>query len=274
MKLTTYQKAAVVVVVIVIGLIVAHLSIGNATNTLNLTSQDNTPVPAYMINRLMVPNNVSSAVGIGLGKPLQQVNGTNLTYNGKPEILYMGAEYCPFCAAERWPLTIALMRFGTFSGLEYMTSSATDYSPNTPTFTFLHATYTSKYISFVSVEMLGNKPVNGSYPTLQTPNASENALMSKYDGPTASCSTGGCIPFIDFANKAVDVGATYDPLSVLDSYSWNTTSENLYNTSSLQSSSIIGQANIFTAEICNIDNNTPQSVCGQQYIKRIESSAG
>lgn len=274
MKLTTNQKLAAVAIVIVIGLVIAYFSIGSSVKSLNITSQDNVPVQQYMINRLQVPDNVSAAVGSGLGKTLQQVNGTDLTYNGKPEILYIGAEYCPFCAAERWPLTIALMRFGNFTGLEYMTSSATDYSPSTPTFTFVNATYTSKYISFVSVEMEGNKVVNGSYPALQTPNASETALLNKYDGPTSACSTGGCIPFIDFGNKAIDVGATYDPYSILDSYTWNTISNNLYNASSLQSEEIVGQANIFTAQICSIDNNTPQSVCGQTYIKKIEGNIG
>ncbi len=34
---------------------------------------------------------------------------------GKPEVLFVGAEFCPFCAAERWPLIVALSRFGHFS---------------------------------------------------------------------------------------------------------------------------------------------------------------
>ncbi|QLQ14649.1 MAG: DUF929 family protein [Micropruina sp.] len=29
-------------------------------------------------------------------------------------MLYVGAEFCPFCAMARLPLTIALSRFGTF----------------------------------------------------------------------------------------------------------------------------------------------------------------
>ena len=36
-----------------------------------------------------------------------------LTSGGKPEILYVGAEYCPYCAAERWAMVVALSRFGT-----------------------------------------------------------------------------------------------------------------------------------------------------------------
>ena len=49
------------------------------------------------------------------------IDAPALTADGKPEVLYVGAEYCPFCAAERWPVVVALSRFGTWSGL-----SATD----------------------------------------------------------------------------------------------------------------------------------------------------
>src|SRR6202043_382420 len=51
--------------------------------------------------------------------------------DGKPEILYVGAEYCPYCAAQRWAVVTALSHFGTFSGLGTTTSSASDVDPNT-----------------------------------------------------------------------------------------------------------------------------------------------
>ena len=72
--------------------------------------------------------------------------------NGKPLIFYFGAEFCPYCAAERWPLIVALSRFGTFTGLSTTTSSSSDAYPNTPTFTFRAASYTSDYVSFQAVE--------------------------------------------------------------------------------------------------------------------------
>ncbi len=50
----------------------------------------------------------------------------------KPQVAYIGAEYCPFCASERWPMVIALSRLGTFSGLGLTTSSATDVFPEHP----------------------------------------------------------------------------------------------------------------------------------------------
>ena len=80
---------------------------------------------------------------------IKKVSGTALTGpNGHPEVFYMGAEYCPYCAAERWPMIIALSRFGTFSGLKTTSSSSSDVYPNTPTFTFHGATYVSQYVDF------------------------------------------------------------------------------------------------------------------------------
>ena len=55
-----------------------------------------------------------------------------LTADGKPVVFYFGAQFCPFCAAERWSLIVALSRFGTFSNLSQINSS----EDNIPTFTF------------------------------------------------------------------------------------------------------------------------------------------
>ncbi|HUC14208.1 MAG TPA: DUF929 family protein, partial [Acidimicrobiales bacterium] len=75
-----------------------------------------------------------------------------LLLGGKPEILYIGAEFCPFCGAERWALVMALSKFGTFHNVMGTTSSSTDVNPSTPTFSFYKSTYTSPYLSFVPVE--------------------------------------------------------------------------------------------------------------------------
>jgi hypothetical protein len=45
------------------------------------------------------------------------VSGPPLTENGKPEVLYVATEFCPYCVAENWALIVALSRFGSFSGL-------------------------------------------------------------------------------------------------------------------------------------------------------------
>ena len=73
-----------------------------------------------------VPASALDTVGAGGGsvtaKPTS-ISGAALTANGKPEVFYLGAEYCPYCAAERWAMIVALSRFGTFSGLSTVHSS-------------------------------------------------------------------------------------------------------------------------------------------------------
>ena len=109
--------------------------------------------------------------------------------DGKPLITYIGAEYCPFCAAERWSLAVALSRFGTFSNLSGTHSSDSDVYPDTQTLSFYGSTYTSPYVDFQAVEEATNQPVGGSYQTLQAPTAAQSALMAKYDSRGASRSS-------------------------------------------------------------------------------------
>ena len=43
-----------------------------------------------------------------------------------PVVFFYGAEFAPYAAAERWPLILALSRFGTFNQLGLMQSSSDD----------------------------------------------------------------------------------------------------------------------------------------------------
>ncbi len=140
-----------------------------------------------------------------------------------PEILYMGGEFCPYCAAERWSIIVALSRFGTFSGLGNMSSYANDVYPNTPTFTFLKANYTSKYLVFKHVELYANylNKAKTYYATLQKPTKQEEHEIDTYDtekyitGLTPSTATS--IPFLSYANKFLSSGASYSPSTLAGS---------------------------------------------------------
>ena len=251
---------AVLVIVIVAVLLWYNMASGGGNKS--LIKYDNQPVSsADMANLQSIANNMALANQVGTGAVASyptKIHGTNLTINGKPGVLYIGADYCPYCASGRWGLAIALMRFGDLSGLEYMTSSASDVFPNTPTFTFQNITYSSSYISFVEVETLTN-----TYNPLQQLTAWENKTENAYD-------TGG-IPFIDFGNKSIQSGADYPP-GLLDQYNWQQIISQLGNPNTTLSQSIIGSADVFTAQICNIDNFTPSSVCSAPYIKSILSA--
>jgi hypothetical protein len=188
---------------------------------------------------------------------------------GKPEVFYDGAEYCPFCAAMRWPLIISLARFGTFSGLKTTTSAANDVYPNTPTFTFVGSTYQSQYVDFVPVEEFGNKPApGGGYNRLRTPTAEQAALIQKYDAPPYTSSAGG-IPFMDLGNRRVLSGATYQP-DALQNLSWQQIVDLLHDPNSVQARAILGTANLITAAICEITADQPAGVCSSPTIKAIQ----
>ena len=210
-----------------------------------------------------IPASELDAVGKGsANNPIKPVSGTLLSGpKALPEVFYLGAEYCPYCAAERWPMIIALSRFGTFSGLKTTTSSSSDVYPNTPTFTFHGATYTSQYIDFVSVET-----TDRDRNPLESPTAAQQALVTQYD-------TSGSIPFVDFGNRYAFSGAMYLP-DILSGMSWQAVADTLQQPASNQAKAILGSANLITAAVCKMTSDQPASVCSSATIQSLEKSLG
>jgi hypothetical protein len=175
-----------------------------------------------------------------------------LLSNGKPEVFYIGGEYCPYCAVERWAMLVAFSRFGNFSGVEYMISSATDTPPSIPTFTFAHASYTSNYITFAPTEQYDRN--NDPY---QTPPANESQIMTANDPQ-------GSIPFIDFANQYVQVGSQFSPPFPV-SGNWSAIAPMLNTPSSPVAQNVDAAANRLITTICKLTSNQPSSVCSEAY---------
>ena len=139
-----------------------------------------TPAPAGVVHDVTnIPMSVYNTVGINstgtpVSPPTVLKGQPPLTINGKsPSMLYYGAEYCPYCAAERWGMTAALSRFGTITGLKITASSHTDVFPETHTFSYAGATYTSPYIHFFPIEQFTTTPTASGYTVLQNPTAAE-----------------------------------------------------------------------------------------------------
>ncbi|MGC8710161.1 MAG: DUF929 family protein [Candidatus Micrarchaeia archaeon] len=254
-------------IVVAAGLIILAYIQGASAATSSLSLLDNVLVNSSVINALHLSNNTFSLIGIGDSSNFpQKVIAPALNIGSKPTIVYIGANFCPYCAVERWSLILALLRFGNFTGLKYMTSSPTDFPPNLPTFTFYNSTYESKYINFIPVELYTNKEVNGSYPVLQQPNSLENAILSKFD-PSEN------IPIIDYNNNSIQKGAGSElGPSIIENLNWTQIISQLSESNSSVAQEIIGEANIVTAEICGMDNNTPVKICGQAYVKRVEAA--
>lgn len=211
---------------------------------------------------------VISTVGTGgVANQLKPISGAALLKgpDGKPEILYIGAGYCPYCAAQRWSMIIALSRFGTFKGLQFTHSSTTDIYPNTSTFTFYGSTYTSQYIDFVPVEETGQDQST----TLQTATDAQQSLLNTYDTSKYVGSDANGIPFIDYGNRFVAVSSAYSP-QLLTGLSWQDIASKLSNVNDPVTQAIVGNADYMTAAICTLTNNHPASVCTAAPIPAIQ----
>jgi hypothetical protein len=192
--------------------------------------------------------------------------------NGKPKIFYSGAEFCPYCAGERWALVVALSRFGTFSALPQTTSASADTPPSLSTFSFYGSKYQSNYIDLDTVEQYTNKPQGNFYEPLQTPTNEQQQLIKTYNGPPyIEQQYAGGFPFVDIANQYLAIGPSFN-VEVISNLSQKQIAENLSDSSSTVSKSILGVANTFTAAICKATNDQPTSVCKADPIPALQQA--
>jgi len=248
---------AAVILLAIIGF--AYLAAHQSTPTAPAQTSDK------VIAEVTTPSaTVASAVGSGgLANPLKPAAGLPPLQDaaGRPQVLYIGAEYCPFCAAERWSIVYALARFGSFRGLLLSSSSSSDAYPNTPTLSFRTSTYQSSLVGFAPVEVADRQ---GN--ALETISSSQQALLKKLD-PL------GSIPFLDIGNRYYQVGAGFTP-DVLSGLSWDQIGAQLSDPSSSVTKAIVGNAGYLTAAICRLTANQPAATCGDPAIARIAASLG
>ncbi len=219
-----------------------------------------TSVPAATLEKIGVPGDITPPVRLPSGTP--PVEG-----DGKPMVLYIGAEYCPYCAGERWPMVVALSRFGTFSDLGTTTSAADDVFPNTPTLSFYGSSYTSDYLTFSSAETETSQPASGGgYTRLQDLTSEQQQLFSTYNTEQITGSS-GAIPFVMIGNLYTWAGTTVDP-GFLKGKSFAEIANALADPSSAIGKAIDGSANHITAMICQLTGNQPSEVCSAPYIQQ------
>ncbi|MGC2485401.1 MAG: DUF929 family protein [Acidimicrobiales bacterium] len=276
------------VVVVVAALVIIKVTSGSSTPPSSSSSwqaaspatvQQITNVPASVFNQVGITSPVAPVSPPQAEKNLPDLTATNASGQTVPVILYMGGEFCPYCAAQRWAIIVALSRFGTFSGLGNQSSYYNDAYPNTPTFTFLKATYTSKYLVFEHVELYADylNAAKSYYATLQKPTKQEEHEISTYDvekyitGLTAS--TAESIPFMSYANKFLSSGASYSP-STLTGSTRTGIAAGLSNAASPITQAIVASANYQTATICSLTNQMPSNVCSSSGVKTAAKAMG
>jgi hypothetical protein len=176
-----------------------------------------------------------------------------LRIDGKPAIVFVSEESCPFCAAERWPLTVALSRFGTWSQLGLTTSAATDVYPDTATLSFRSARYHSTELTLRTTELTDN-----AGRPLQAPTTLDRQLIGRYDVPpyVNSADQSGAVPFLDIGNRYILAGAQYNP-QVLAGLSAAQIAAKLRDPASPVAQAVDGAAQVIVAAINQVLHDQP-----------------
>jgi hypothetical protein len=255
----------VAVVVLLVGIRVVGGSDDVARNTPAPTpapSDDAGALPGLIST---VPDAVVSAVGAGTATPLKARRLPALSKDGRPLVLFVAAEQCAACAAERWALVAALGRFGTFENVKLITSSTSAF-PNTPTFGFDGATYRSSYVAFDPAELQGTNPGQ-----LEQMSDEQRQAFERYDTAAFTGKPKGTLPFLDIAGRFVLSGAQFDPGLVADQDAHQIASA-VQRPTSDQAVGVIGSANHLTAAICSLTGDQPAATCKLPIIQRLEQA--
>lgn len=259
-RLQIVLAATAAVVVVVAALVIVKVTSGAggptsgkaATVAQTQVVKDVASVPAATLN----------SIGAGTAKtPPTKITAPPLTSGGKPEVLYVGAEYCPYCAAERWAVAVAMSRFGTLSDVGQTQSSSDDVYPSTQTLSFHGASLNSSEVSFVPREIEGNKVVAGQYAPLDKLTSAQQAIVTKYNSTNyIPGGSNGSIPFVDIGGKYLISGASYDP-GVLAGKTHQQIASALSDPNSSIAQAVDGTANLITAALCASTHDSPSKVC-------------
>jgi hypothetical protein len=132
-----------------------------------------------------------------------------------------------------------------------LSADSPEVFPDTATFSFGSATYSSSYnISFVSVE-----EEHRDRSSFQPVTSGEQSILSKFD-------TSSAIPFVDVANQYVDPGGAQFSPSVIAGLNWTQIGSLLDNPKTGIAQAIDGTANTLIQAVCNVDGGQPSSLCG------------
>jgi thiol-disulfide isomerase/thioredoxin len=126
-------------------------------------------------------------------QPLKRPSGKSLVY-------FMGAGFCPFCAAERWAIVKALERFGKWEGVvEDKSADHDEKYLNVPTFNLARAKYASDYVEFA-----GKETADRNFEPLQELDDKDYEILDMYNPDQM-------IPFLLVDGQYMQVGTGFSP---------------------------------------------------------------
>jgi len=276
------RYAALGVIVLAIILVGALIVVRNHDNQANGTSdvETITPAPASLITSVShVPVSIASAVGVtspdspitpptATGNTALWQSATGAGAGARPVVFFYGAEFAPYAAAERWPVVVALSRFGTFSALGLVQSASSVGFSDTPTFTFWQVGYSSVWVDLQEVERYGSlNPTGAGFTPLQKPTARQAASVAVYDSSTMT------FPLLDIANHYVLAGSSFTP-SLLEGLSQSQVAAGLLIPASPVAQAILASANEITAAICTVTGQRPAAVCSAHGVDLADAKMG
>jgi thiol-disulfide isomerase/thioredoxin len=246
------------VALVIVAVVVLFLTRGDDSGGDATAASGSTPAASNVPAGAQRPSgDASSALG-----QVRRASGEPLLDQSKPLVLFMGAEWCPFCASERWALVQATSLFGKWSGLrELLSRSGQDYFPPLPTYDLTRATYTSPYIDLRHKELA---KVDGS--PLQKLDSFEEKLVDEYDKR-------GSVPFLFASGRpgryTVELGFSptlLEGVTFAELHKAVATSEPTPGVEAIE-----GQTEAITALICKLDGEQPASVCAKGSIPALEA---
>ncbi|MBV9659777.1 MAG: DUF929 family protein [Acidimicrobiales bacterium] len=253
-----WAGASVGLIIVVVAILIVVATTGSSSGG----GTPRQPAPAAAVQHITsVPldtlvaatHQVSNLSGAGVltGAPLTSTTGGA----AKPEILYIGAEFCPICAAQRWPLVVALSQFGTFTNLQKTHSAVRD--GNIQTLSFYGSTYNSPYFVFTPVENTTNQPSGNFYKILENPTAEQNNLWSTIEAQFGQQQS---YPFINIGGKYALITSQY-PSTILSGKSWDSIASSIGDNTNTVGASINASAAVLVKYICSMTNQQPANVC-------------
>lgn len=176
--------------------------------------------------------------------------------SGKSLVFFMGAGFCPFCAAERWAIVNALKNFGTWEGLVDDKSAGHDEKYlNIPTMNFARAKYTSDYVEFV-----GKETADRNFEPLQELDDKDYEILDTYNPDQI-------IPFLLIDGQFMQVGAGYSP-QLLEGMDHAKVKAELENPNSQVGKAIRAEIDNITALICKSIGGK-SAACNSENVKSL-----
>ena len=240
---------------------------GASVNRLSAGTAPASVKQADSVNGVQVPDTVLEQIGLaaGVSGPYVLKDKPALTERGKPVVIYIGADFCPYCATARWALEIALAKFGTMIDGPTVSSSAADVDPNTASFGLHGSHYTSSYFTWEAADGVGS-----GFPSRANMTEQELSAYKTYDKAPYT-PYAGSIPFIDIDNRYLVVGSNAS-IAPLQGLTASQITKDLSHPSSPVARAMDGAANYAIAALCSIAGNSSATICSSHFVARAEST--